>query len=188
MQDILQQYWIFILIALVFLFLLIFWLLQSSRRTKVTREDIVDGESSIKRNQALIDAPAAAAGPVSAAANTDRVAAAPVEADSEAGAGVSPLEARNASETPAAPAEAADENGDDLRRIKGLGPKLVTILHDNGVRRFAQIAAWDDADIERMDAKLGRFQGRIRRDNWVEQAQFLAKDDLAGYNEKYGNL
>ncbi|WP_271078422.1 hypothetical protein [Aurantiacibacter sp. MUD61] len=186
MQDILQDYWIFILIALVFLFLLVFWLLQSSRRTKVQREDIVDGESGTKRNQALIDAPAAAAGPVSAAANTDRVAAAPVTADSEAGASVSPREARSAPETPAAPP--AEDTGDDLRRIKGLGPKLVTILHENGVTSFAQIAAWDDSDIDRMDAKLGRFQGRIRRDDWVEQARFLAKDDLAGYKAKFGNL
>jgi predicted flap endonuclease-1-like 5' DNA nuclease len=55
---------------------------------------------------------------------------------------------------------------DDLSLIKGLGPKLVEQLRALGVTRFAQIAAWDDAEIDRIDAQLGRFQGRIRRDDW----------------------
>ena len=53
---------------------------------------------------------------------------------------------------------------------------------------FAQIAAWDDAEIDRVDAQLGRFQGRIRRDDWPAQARFLAAGDLAGYEGKFGKL
>ena len=72
--------------------------------------------------------------------------------------------------------------------IKGLGPKLAEQLHALGVTSFAQIAAWDDAEIDRVDAQLGRFQGRIRRDDWPAQARFLAAGDLAGYEGKFGKL
>lgn len=70
--------------------------------------------------------------------------------------------------------------------IKGVGPKLVTILAEQGVTSFAQIAAWTDADIARVDATLGRFAGRITRDQWVEQAKFLAQGDQSGFSEKFG--
>lgn len=77
---------------------------------------------------------------------------------------------------------------DELGRIKGIGPRLVAILHDLGVTSFAQIAAWDDAAIGRIDAQLGRFQGRIRRDDWVQQARLLAAEDLAGYEARFGKI
>ncbi len=61
---------------------------------------------------------------------------------------------------------------DDLKRISGVGPKLEQILNGLGILRFADIAAWSDADIERIDAELG-FEGRIRRDDCVGQAKAL---------------
>ena len=78
--------------------------------------------------------------------------------------------------------------GDDLTRIKGLGPKLVEQLAALGVTRYDEIAAWDDAEIDRIDAQLGRFQGRIRRDDWPTQAKLLAAGDEAGYEAKFGRL
>jgi predicted flap endonuclease-1-like 5' DNA nuclease len=78
--------------------------------------------------------------------------------------------------------------GDDLRRIKGLGPKLVTLLNALGVTSYAQIAGWSEADIDRIDAQLGTFAGRIRRDSWVEQAKLLAAGDTAGFEAKFGKL
>ena len=134
---------------------------------------------------------AASPGPTSAAANSDTTAAAPLGTDAETGDGVPAREAMKASpglapESSSAPARAA-ASGDDLRRIKGIGPKLVTLLVDNGVTRFADIASWTDADIDRIDAKLGRFKGRIRRDNWVEQAKLLQEDDIAAYEAKFGS-
>ena len=94
--------------------------------------------------------------------------------------------------TPMQPAVGAaiqpDASGDDLTRIKGLGPKLAATLRDLGVTTFAQIAAWDEAEIDRIDSQLGRFQGRIRRDDWVGQAQLLAQGDDAGFAQRYGKL
>ena len=91
-------------------------------------------------------------------------------------------------EPAAGEAPAAASGGDDLTRIKGLGPKLATTLNGLGVTSFAQIAAWDEAEITRIDSQLGRFQGRIQRDDWVGQARFLAEGDETGFAGKYGNV
>lgn len=64
---------------------------------------------------------------------------------------------------------------DDLKEIKGVGPALESLLHENGVTRFAQIAAWGDAEIDDFAAKIGRNGGRIRNDDWIGQARTLAQ-------------
>ena len=170
--------------ALVFALL---WLLLRGRRSR-TRDrhrapDALDeGTAPAARNQALIDAPSAVTaaladtGPdilggigeiVAAAAAREVAAAQPPVAD---------------------PAREPPSAADDFARIKGVGPKLVALLPTLGVTSFAQIAAWDDADIDRIDAQLGVFAGRIRRDSWVEQAKFLAAGDMAGFEGKFGRL
>lgn len=89
----------------------------------------------------------------------------------------------------AAPAMApAAGPADKLTLIKGLGPKLVTILAGLGITRFEQIAGWSDADLAAIDAQLGAFAGRPARDNWVDQAGYLARGDKAGFEAKYGAL
>lgn len=77
---------------------------------------------------------------------------------------------------------------DDLRQIKGVGPKLNGLLNSLGVTRFDQIAAWGETEIGEVDGYLGSFKGRIVRDNWVEQAGYLAKNDIAGFEAKYGKM
>lgn len=77
---------------------------------------------------------------------------------------------------------------DNLRLIKGLGPKLNSLLVELGITRYDQIAAWGDAEIAKVDAHLGTFKGRIVRDNWIEQARLLANGDTAGFEEKFGKL
>ena len=61
---------------------------------------------------------------------------------------------------------------DDLKRISGIGPKLEQVLNAKGIRGFADIAGWSEADIVRFDDELG-FGGRIKRDDWVGQAKAL---------------
>jgi predicted flap endonuclease-1-like 5' DNA nuclease len=68
---------------------------------------------------------------------------------------------------------AAPESGvDDLTRIKGIGPVLQGKLHNLGIDRFTQIAAWSNEDIERISEHLD-FKGRIEREEWIQQAQGL---------------
>ena len=85
------------------------------------------------------------------------------------------------------PADAVGEP-DNLRLIKGVGPKLNTLLNGLGVTRFDQIADWKEAEITEVDQYLETFSGRITRDAWIDQAKFLAKDDIAGFEKKYGKL
>ena len=73
-------------------------------------------------------------------------------------------------------------------RMKGVGPKLKALLKDLGITRFAQIAAWTDTDIAAIDARLGNFKGRPIRDQWVDQAKYLAAGDIAGFEAQYGKL
>jgi predicted flap endonuclease-1-like 5' DNA nuclease len=82
----------------------------------------------------------------------------------------------------------ATETPDDLLQLKGVGPKLNTLLIELGVTRFAQIAAWTDTDLSTIDAKLGTFKGRPVRDHWIDQAKYLAAGDIAGFEATYGKL
>lgn len=105
-------------------------------------------------------------------------------------AAAAPLEASPASLAADVPGVAApaDTDGDDLTRMKGVGPKLVERLNALGITRFAQIAALTPDEAEALDAQLGNFQGRMTRDRWIEQARFLAADDIAGYETVFGRL
>ena len=62
---------------------------------------------------------------------------------------------------------------DDLKLIKGVGPKLEGTLNDLGFYHFDQISKWGDAEISWVDNRL-KFKGRITRDGWIEQAGILA--------------
>ena len=62
---------------------------------------------------------------------------------------------------------------DDLKLLKGVGPKLEQTLNELGVYHFDQIAAWGTAEIAWIDSRL-KFRGRIERDGWIAQARQLA--------------
>lgn len=63
---------------------------------------------------------------------------------------------------------------DDLKLIKGIGPKLEILCNRLGFYHFDQIAAWTAAEIAWVDDNLEGFKGRVSRDNWVAQARALA--------------
>jgi NADH-quinone oxidoreductase subunit E len=65
---------------------------------------------------------------------------------------------------------------DDLKRIKGVGPKIERLLNDLGVYHYDQVAAWTDATVAWVDDHL-KFRGRIGREAWIAQAKTLAKKD-----------
>lgn len=77
---------------------------------------------------------------------------------------------------------------DNLELLKGVGPKLNGLLKSMGITSFDQVANWTATDIAEVDAKLGTFAGRIRRDNWTDQAKLLLVGDVAGFEKKYGAL
>ncbi len=70
---------------------------------------------------------------------------------------------------------AAREGGaDDLKLIKGVGPKLEKLLNAMGYFHFDQIGGWGPGDVAWVDENLKGFKGRVSRDNWVDQAASLA--------------
>ena len=77
---------------------------------------------------------------------------------------------------------------DDFVRLKGVGPKLADMLHARGFIRFEQLAHLTPDEIDLIDQQLGPFAGRIRRDRIVEQAAYLARGDIDGFEEHFGKL
>jgi len=61
---------------------------------------------------------------------------------------------------------------DDLGKLTGVGPQIVKKLNEHGVFHYWQLAAMTPAEVEKLDADL-RFNGRIARDNWADQARTL---------------
>ena len=67
------------------------------------------------------------------------------------------------------------ESKDDLTAISGIGPALQKKLNAEGFCSYAQIAALSEKEIQRLEETIIKFPGRIKRDNWVEQARKLQK-------------
>lgn len=77
---------------------------------------------------------------------------------------------------------------DDLQRMKGVGPKLASLLQARGLTRYEQIAALTPEEVTALDADLGAFKGRLTRDRVIQQAAYLARGDQAGYEREFGKL
>ncbi len=189
MLQMIEANWIAFVLALLIGIVVAWWIFARGTSTAAPRErkpDVLDeGAAPAQRNQALIDAPSALAdtGPDILGGIGGVIAAGAHDEVEQAAA------AQAATQAPEpAPASAQAGQGDDLSRIKGVGPKLVTLLNSLGVTSYAQIAGWSEEDIERIDAQLGAFQGRIRRDSWIEQAKLLSGGDTAAYEAKFGKL
>ncbi|PWK61066.1 NADH:ubiquinone oxidoreductase [Roseicyclus mahoneyensis] len=73
---------------------------------------------------------------------------------------------------------------DDLKRIKGIGPKLEQLCHRLGFYHFDQIAAWTPAEVAWVDENLEGFKGRVTRDTWVAQARVLAAGGDTEFSRK----
>ena len=61
---------------------------------------------------------------------------------------------------------------DDLAKISGVGPQIVKKLNEHGVFHYWQLAAMTPDETAKLDADL-RFNGRVARDKWSEQARAL---------------
>ena len=71
--------------------------------------------------------------------------------------------------------EPKDGQADNLKKIKGVGPKLERLCNMMGFWHFDQIANWTDEEVAWVDENLQGFKGRVTRDDWVAQAKILAE-------------
>jgi NADH-quinone oxidoreductase subunit E len=119
--------------------------------------------------------------PVDKTGSTVREAQAKTKAKPEASAAAKPVQEPKEPEVeagqgtkPATLEAPRDGNADDLKMIKGVGPKLEALLHEFGFYHFDQIASWTEDEVSWVDQNLEGFKGRVSRDDWVEQAKLLA--------------
>jgi predicted flap endonuclease-1-like 5' DNA nuclease len=107
--------------------------------------------------------------------------AAPVAAPAPAPAMAAPAGAAK----PLTLSAARGGQADDLKKIKGVGPKLEAMLHGMGFYHFDQIANWTAVEVAWVDENLEGFKGRVSRDGWVAQAKILA---AGGETEFWGGV
>ena len=182
----LQENWIIAVVGLVVAIALLWWLFGRSKAEEASPPTVAPAEPRKPLEPAKPDIVAAEPArfkPVEPAPAPIPPAPPPPPAPTAE----APLPAPAPVEAPPPPAQPA-ATSDNLRLLKGVGPKLAALLGGLGITRFQQIADWSDADIAAIDAQLGAFQGRIARDNLVDQASYLARGDKAGFEAKYGAL
>lgn len=158
---------------------------ESGAPNKAMREDAVGAEvpgGKVDGGKAVgkASAGAPAEGGTSTSVKKAKNAAKPVEASprevtptAEKGGPAQPLFERPAGEP------------DDLKLISGVGPVLEGRLHALGITTYAQIAGFKQDDIVRVDEVLN-FRGRIERDDWVKQAEALARGGVEEYRKVFG--
>ena len=177
MMDMIEANWPLLLAAFLIGLIVAWFIWRASRRTRVTgeRSDVLDeGAAPAARNTSLIDAP------------RREVEVTPVAVSDTVPQAVEPQ--ATTPQTAIAEPAAAPATGSPLLQIKGIGPKLAARLEELGVTDIAQIAAWDEAEAKRIDGELGRFEGRLYRDDWMAQARALSSGDTSAYEARFGRL
>jgi NADH-quinone oxidoreductase subunit E len=74
---------------------------------------------------------------------------------------------------------------DDLKLISGVGPVMEGRLNAAGVTTWAQLAAMTPDDVAKLEAHLS-FPGRVARDQWIRQAEALARGGVEEYRRVFG--
>lgn len=140
-----------------------------------------DAEAAAARAKADADAAAAKAKADADAAASAQSASADMSEDYD-GDGI--LEGANEGTRPAGLDGPRGGTADDLKRIKGVGPKMEKLCNSLGFYHFDQIAAWSSDEVAWVDANLEGFKGRVTRDTWVEQAKLLATGAETEFSKK----
>jgi len=65
---------------------------------------------------------------------------------------------------------------DDLKAIRGVGAKIEQKLNMLGVTNFRDLIALGADDYERATQLIPNLEGRMKRDNWMQQARHLHQE------------
>ena len=171
----------------------------------IGKDGVVAGRAAAARPPKAPDAPKPAAKQVEEAKKAAPAAKKAPTKKATAAKAPAQAAATKAAATKAAPAKAAAEKAepvaevaeaapevlkeargglpDDLKLLKGVGPKLEQTLNGLGFFHFDQIAAWGEAEVAWVDSRL-TFKGRIKRDGWIDQAAKLAAGDETDFAKK----
>ncbi len=167
MVETLRDYWPLILVAVLVLALLAFVMLRPRQRVRLSSDSApVRPHMAHARERAPAEGRGLAGEAAAAASDvTGELLGAPVRRTL-----------------------AGEDDRDEFCRMKGVGPKFAEALHAQGFARFEQLARLTPAEIERIDSQLGAFRGRLKRDRVPEQADYLARGDVDGYEARFGKL
>ncbi|MEM9795128.1 MAG: NADH-quinone oxidoreductase subunit E [Pseudomonadota bacterium] len=135
------------------------------------RGDASDGHANVRGSDAT------------ATAKPPEGAVAPVKSESVA-ASAPTAETPKDADRPAALDAPRDGAADDLKQIRGIGPKLEKLCNRLGFWHFDQIANWSEAEVAWVDANLEGFKGRVTRDEWVKQAKLLAEGGETDFSSR----
>lgn len=136
---------------------------QNSRRRNGHRQDL----TIVRVKDILTDGKSAPKKAKKAAPKTE-------EASKAEEPKAAPKAEKAADAAPAALFTAPEGEPDDLKKISGVGPVLEKKLHGLGITKYAQVAAFTEEDVTRVDDALS-FKGRIGREDWIGQAKVLAE-------------
>ncbi len=128
--------------------------------------------ASVRQDEPARPVPGATTTPKPVAVPEPKQAAAAKPASAPAAA--APAAASDDGDKPEGLTAARDGKGDNLKEIKGVGPKLENLLNSMGYYHFDQIAGWSAKEVAWVDENLQGFKGRVSRDGWVDQAKILA--------------
>ncbi|KIC26341.1 MULTISPECIES: NADH-quinone oxidoreductase subunit E [unclassified Leisingera] len=142
----------------------------------VGKDGVVAGRAAEGQPPKAPEAPKPAVKQAEEAAKAAPKKSAAAEPASPEGAAAKPEDAAGEETKPLVLKEALGGLPDDLKLLKGVGPKLEEKLNSLGFFHFEQIADWTEAEVAWVDARL-KFKGRITRDGWIEQAKRLQVGD-----------
>lgn len=87
---------------------------------------------------------------------------------------------------PAAPKKSAGQK-DDLRKVEGIGPKIASLLNDEGIFTFAELAATEASKIKDILVAAGSRYGFHDPTTWPAQAKMAAEgrwDELKKWQDE----
>lgn len=64
---------------------------------------------------------------------------------------------------------------DNLKRIRGIGPRIERRLNDIGITTYSQIAKFNEVEIYFISQNIGLDPNRIMQNHWVENARELLR-------------
>lgn len=149
------------------------------------RERLAQQEAEIARLSHEVEAKSATVEESAAQDMREEITAPPAAPEVEPEPELAVAEEQESGERQPQALEAPQEGGaDDLKKIKGIGPKLEQLCNGLGIYHFAQIAAWQSAEVAWMDSNLKGFKGRVSRDDWVSQAKTLAAGETTEFSSR----
>jgi len=135
-------------------------------------------ESTAEAERAKAASAAKADGTPNSAMREDATGAESPAGKVDGGAAVGKKAPRKLFDAPAGPA-------DDLKLITGIGPVLEKTLNAIGITAWSQVAKLTPEQIAEVEGEVG-FKGRIERDNWLKQADALARGGVDEYVRVFG--